>query len=183
MRNTLGAHEVLEIHEVLNDAVNGINQFHLYEPHVQGDDLRNILSHQLNFMQLEYNMLIDLVGSPGRLTEYSHRDRSEPIYGLDQPPQYYPKAALMQLKDQDIAAGMLNCHKSSAIRKMTSALECAAPQMREALIQGAKNCADQAYELFLFMNKRGYYQMPYLSNQDAILGQYEPAPTNVSPIY
>ena len=39
MSANLGAHEVMELHEVLCDAINGINQFELYRPHIQDQQL------------------------------------------------------------------------------------------------------------------------------------------------
>ena len=59
---------------------------------------------------------------------------------------------------------------------MISSLECADLHIRESLLQGAKNCADQAYEIFQYMNVRGYYQVPKLTVQDELLSRYQEAP-------
>ncbi|MFE8699552.1 spore coat protein [Cytobacillus sp. FJAT-54145] len=177
--NQLGAHEVIELHEVLNDAINGINQFHLYEPHVQDETLREILNHQIEFLIKEYNQLVNVMNTNSQnqgAVSYRTFTGYVPRYGLDEPQSSYPKPTANQLTDQDIATGMLSCHKSSAMMKMTAALEFANLQLRNMMTQGAKNCSDLAYETFQYMNERGYYQVPILSNQADILGQYIQAP-------
>jgi spore coat protein CotF len=56
-------------------------------------------------------------------------------------------------------------HKCGAVCKMNAALECADPQLRRIIMQGANSCAEQAYELFTFMNQRGMYQVPTMQQQ------------------
>lgn len=176
----LGAHEVLELHEVLCHSINVLNLFHLYEPHIRDQELKRIIMHQTNFMTKEYNQLVNITNvHSGNVENIEQEDSTlnfEPRYGLDQPIQSYPKPFLRQLMDSDIASGMLNLHKTLAEKKFTSSLECADLSLREGLLQGAKNCADQAYEIFQYMNVRGYYQVPKLVNQDDVLNQYQEAP-------
>lgn len=173
----LGAHEVLELHEILCHSINGINQFLLYEPHIRDERLRDIFFHQMNFMKEEYNQLVSMMdlSSSGKSKSYKVFSAFEPRYGLDQPPQSYPKVYTHQLLDSDIASGMLGYHKSSAVVKMTASLEFANLSLRNVIIQSAKNCADQAYEIFQYMNERGLYQVPILTNQEAVLHQYQEA--------
>jgi spore coat protein CotF len=65
-----------------------------------------------------------------------------------------------QLKDSDIASGVLGIHKTGATFKMLASLECADPNLRRMIQQGAVNCAEQAYEIWQYMNQKGYYQVP-----------------------
>jgi hypothetical protein len=172
----LGAHEVLELHEVLSHSINEIHMLHLYQPYIRDQELRYIVENQLRFITGEYNQFASNLQLQQEHSEYSNITGFEPRYGLDSPPQFYPKVANHQLTDLDIASGILGLHKMSASKKMTAALECANFSLREALILGAKNCADQAYEMFQYMNIRGIYQVPKLSNQDDVIHQYQEAP-------
>ncbi|MDZ5471614.1 spore coat protein [Bacillus sp. 31A1R] len=176
----LGAHEVLELHEVLTCAINSINQFHIYETLVTDESLLEILHHQLNFMINEYNQLIQLTQKPETMTEgkstYKVFSEFVPRYGLDNPMQVYPKPSIQNMTDQDLAQGMLSIHKSSAVVKMTASLEISNKNLRDTIIQSAKNCSDQAYELFEYMNRRGFYQVPTLVNQNDLLAKYIEAP-------
>lgn len=65
----------------------------------------------------------------------------------------------------DCASIMMGMHKCGAVCKMNAALECADPQLRRIIMQGANSCAEQAYELFTFMNQRGMYQVPTMQQQ------------------
>ena len=42
MTAQFGAHEVMEVHEVLSSAINAINQCQLYRPHVQDQHLASM---------------------------------------------------------------------------------------------------------------------------------------------
>lgn len=46
--------------------------------------------------------------------------------------------------------------------------------MRRVLQDSVPNCIEMAYELSLYQNKKGYYQVPQLSQQDmnAMLNAY-----------
>jgi spore coat protein CotF len=90
-----------------------------------------------------------------------------------------PNASMNQMNDQDVASGMLGCAKASATMRMHAALECPDPELRNLLVQGAKNCADQAYETWQFMNGMGYYQVPTLQDMTAktMMNHYQPAGT------
>ncbi|RXT07014.1 spore coat protein [Ammoniphilus sp. CFH 90114] len=95
------------------------------------------------------------------------------------------------MDDRDVASGMLGFHKSSACKKTTAYLECADPQIRRMIQQGAANCGEQAYEVWQYMNHRGYYQVPtmnemttntvahsYVTANTAQMGMLQPTPTN-----
>lgn len=188
----LGAHELMEIHEVLSSTINGINQFQLYQPHCQDSELQNIIQNQLNFMTNEYNSLVSLLSNKtgslrsNQLGSIRTNASFTPTYGLQNPSPNQPNTSIQQLDDRDIASGMLGCSKSSATLRMHAALECADPTIRQALIQGSKNCAEQAYETWQYMNRKGYYQVPTLKDEtmQTFANMYQPIsydPNQVSP--
>ncbi|MFT4412467.1 spore coat protein [Fredinandcohnia humi] len=180
MNQQLGAHELMEIHEVLCDTIDGINQFQLYQPHCQDPQLQNILQNQLNFMTNEYNSMVNMVSGKANganLGTMRPKTSFSPTYGLNNPAPNQPNTSMNQMDDRDVASGMLGCAKSSAVLRMHAALECADPQIRIAMVQGARNCADQAYEIWQYMNTKGYYQVPTLKDDTAqtFSGMYQPA--------
>lgn len=179
MTHNLGAHETLELHEVLCDTIDGINQFQLYRPYVRDQQLAQILDNQINFMTNEYNIMVSMVNHQGQSQAATYRtiQNVTPTYGLRNPAPSQPNASMNQMKDKDVASGMLGCAKSSASLRMKATLECADPQLRNAMVQGAKNCADQAYEVWTYMNNKGYYQVPTLKDttMQTFINQYQPS--------
>lgn len=181
MNQQLGAHELIELHEVLCDTIDGINQFQLYQPHCQDQQLQNILQNQINFMTNEYNSMVRMLSSKtnaGNIGSIRPANTNfSPTYGLRNPSPNQPNTSMNQMDDRDVASGMLGCHKASATMRMHAALECADPEIRSTIIQGAKNCADQAYEVWQYMNSKGYYQVPTLKDMTAqtFSNMYQPA--------
>lgn len=176
MAAELGAHEVMEIHEVLNDTIDGINQFQLYQPHVKDSELQNILERQLHFMKQEYNNIVQTIShhQVNRAVPYRTPKDFSPNYGLKNPSSQSPNHSVNELDDRDISSGMMGCHKASAALRMAASLECADPTIRRMLQQGAVNCSEQAYEIWQYMNQKGYYQVPTMKNAttSTVIGSY-----------
>jgi spore coat protein CotF len=181
MNRKFGAHEMMELHEVLTDTIDGINQFLLYRPHVQDHQLLSILDNQMQFMMQEYNSLVSMISTQGGHVNVPQPTMSvqqdfTPSYGLRNPQPEMPQTSAKMLADRDVASGMLGFHKSSALCRMHAALEMADPQIRHSILRGANSCAEQAYELFQYMNQKGYYQVPTLNEQttQTMTGMYQP---------
>ncbi|MDN5344799.1 MAG: hypothetical protein PWQ18_911 [Clostridia bacterium] len=176
-----GAHEVMEIHEVLSDTIDGINQFQLYRPHARDHQLRSIIDKQLQFMTQEYNNMVQAISQRGVTEAIPYRGprTAAPVYGLDNPERQTPNTSLQEMDDRDVASGMLGCHKASASFRMMASLECADLELRRMLQQGAINCAEQAYEVWQYMNQKGYYQVPTMKDvtTGTMLNTYSTATT------
>ncbi|WP_197089633.1 spore coat protein [Bacillus sp. SA1-12] len=177
----IGAHEMMECHEVLSSMINGINHFQLYQQYCQDQELKNILNNQLSFMTNEYNTFVNVLqqkSNIGHLPSVKSQVNVSPTYGVSSNavPEG-PNASINQINDRDISSGMLGCHKAGAVFKMHASLECTDPQIREMMIQGAKNCADQAYETWGYMNKKGYYQVPTFDQTTtrSLMNSYQPS--------
>ena len=175
----LGAHETMEVHEVLTSAINGINHFQLYRSFVKDQQLMQILDNQMQFMMDEYNQMVQTLSQQGNnnAVPYNSIANGAPAYGLKNPAPQSPNASMNQLDDRDVSSSMLSCHKTSAAKKMMAALECANPQLRRMMQQGAINCAEQAYEVWQFMNQKGYYQVPTMKEEttNTVLNSYQTA--------
>ncbi|QRG69202.1 spore coat protein [Brevibacillus choshinensis] len=176
-----GAHEVIELHEVLNSAVDVINTAHLYVPYIRDPQLAQMVHHQLQFMQGEYNGLVFTIQGlgAGELLPYRPmRNHSAAMATVAQPQHGHwtePHYAA-QMDDRDVASALLGMHKNGAKLKMAAALEAGHPQIRDLLLQGSVNCAKQAYEVWGYMQQRGYYTwaaMPDETNSELLRG-YQP---------
>lgn len=162
MQHQLGAHEVMEVHEVLTNTIDAINQFHLYRPHVRDQQLGQILDRQANFMEQEYRTLVSMLSQQRGVSAepYQSRVNTSIKYGLRNPSPVSPQGTAGQLNDRDVASGMLGALKCSAVLRMGAGLECAQPQIRRTLNQCAASSSEMAYEVFCYMNERGMYQVP-----------------------
>ena len=182
MAANYGAHEVMEVHEVLTCAIDGINQMQMLRPLVRDQRLAQMLDHQLQFTLNEYNGMVQMIHQQGmgQATPYrAVKNAAQPVYGLDHPERMTPNMSANQMDDRDIASMLLGFHKSSAAKKMLAALECANPDIRRAMQQGAVNCSEQAYEVWQYMNKSGYYQVPTMKDvtTNTMMNLYETAGT------
>lgn len=167
MTAMLGAHEVIEIHEVLTDTIDGINQFQLYRPHVRDSQLAQIIDNQIRFMTQEYNNMVETINHRAGGDAIPYRapfKTAAPVYGLHDPATQTPNTTINEVNDRDVASGMLGCHKSTASLRMMACLECADPHLRRMIQQGAINSSEQAYEIWQYMNHRGYYQVPTMKD-------------------
>lgn len=182
-----GAHEVMELHEILNGAVDAINTAQLYAPYARDPELVQLLRHQLQFMETEYNSMVQTIRGLGAGEGLPYRPISSPganASAMPPAPQaahptpsaQQPNTHPNQMDDRDVSSAMLGLHKSGAVFKMAAALEAAHPQIRSMLLQSAVNCANQAYETWNYMKRKGYYPlvaMPESVNAQLLKG-YQP---------
>lgn len=185
MAASLGAHEVMEVHEMLSCAINGINEFQLLRQYVRDPQLRGILETQLQFMSQEYNNMIQMLHGQGMRQAVPYRTPKNiaPVYGLDNPGTQTPNMPNETIDDRDVSSAMLGYHKSSATDKMRAALECADPNIRRMMQQSAINCAEQAFEIWQYMNHSGYYQIPTMKEitTNTVLNMYQQGSMPMNP--
>jgi spore coat protein CotF len=177
-----GAHETMEVHEALNEKINIINHLALYTQQTENEQLRQMMERHMQSAIQSYDQLVSYTHDYNSGLERRQAQGMvdvEPrniLYGLRHPEQQAPQRQ-GQFSDQQIAFALLLCHKNSAKNSMISALECADPNIREMLMMSANTCANEAYEVFLFMNQQGQYQVPTMQNHTAktLLHSFQPA--------
>lgn len=175
-----GAHETMEVHEILNETMNMINHFSFYAQQAQSPELRNMIDRHLQAAVQSYDQLVaythDYSAASGRMQPYGmpQVQPQQVMYGLRQPAPHAPLQG--QFDDRQIACSMLSCHKNSAKNHMAGSLECADPNVRQMLVNGSVACSNQAYEVFLFLNRLGEYQVPTMQEHTAktFLHTYQP---------
>lgn len=177
-----GAHETMEVHEVLNEKRSIIEHFSLYEQQTQDPTLRDILHRHIQSASQGYNQLVnythDYQTAQAKSIPMHTAHGYEIQYGLRNPAPVSPQVGGQMMSDQSIAGSMLITHKNSARNQMTAALEAADPNVRQMLINGSVICAQEAYEVFNFMNHRGWYQVPTMDPHTAktFLHHYQSIP-------
>lgn len=173
-----GAHEVLDVHEVLSASIGALNTFIFFRQHVQDQELLNILDRQYAFMLDEYNITAECFKTgqdPSHPTRsYKMQMGNDSKYGLTPGEPKKPMQSPTEINDGIISGFLLSCHKMGATGKTTAALEATNPVVRRVLQDSIPNCIEMAYELSLYQNKKGYYQIPQLSQADmqAMLNMY-----------
>ncbi|MCM3789049.1 spore coat protein [Domibacillus indicus] len=177
-----GAHETLEVHEILLEKVNMITHFNLYLQEAQNPELRDLIMRHRQEEIRSYDEIVaythdyNAAAPVPPMTNVKGVSPQNIQYGLNNPPQVEPRTGAA-LGDTEIASAVLCAHKNAAKNGMWAALETADPNLRRMLLNSAANCANQAYEVFLFMNKQGTYQIPKMSSHTAktYLHTYQPA--------
>ena len=173
-----GAHELLDVHEVLSTMIGGLNQYVLLRDHVQDSELLNIMDRQYAFMLDEYNITMEAYKTghdPQHPTRsYNMQMGNDTNYGLTPGTPKTPMTSASEINDAVISGFMLGCHKAGAKGKTAAALETTNPVVRRVLQDSVANCIEMAYEVSLYENKKGVYQVPQLSEQDmnAMLNMY-----------
>ena len=183
-----GAHETMEVHEILNEKINLINHFSLYSQMTQNVQLRQMIERHMQTAIQAYDQMVAYTHD---YNAASHAQPAYPMpqaeprqiaYGLNNPMAQMPQ---MQgtLSDQQIMMAVLSCHKNSAQNHMKACLECADSNVRQMLLNGAVTCANQAYEVFLMMNSQGVYQVPTMQDHTAktYLHSYQPVQQQMQP--
>ncbi|KRG16367.1 spore coat protein [Lederbergia galactosidilytica] len=181
-----GGHEMFDVHEVLSGAINTMNTYTMLSEHVQDPELRDILQRQKQFMADEYNITLECFKTgqdPAKPTQsYKMKQGNDFTYGMQPTGQpQKPMQSATELNDETIALSMLNAVKSVAPVKTSAAMEATNPVVRRVLADSLPNCIEMAYEISLYQNKHGYYQVPQLSQQDMQQMQNGYAPAPVQP--
>ncbi|WP_462413307.1 spore coat protein [Neobacillus sp. Marseille-QA0830] len=184
-----GAHETMEVHEILAEKINMISHFNLYATQVKNPQLKEIIKRHQQEEVNSYDVIVAYTHDyqPFMPLPSSANINVQPEqiqYGLNNPSMIAPETNAV-FNDYEVALAMLHCHKNGAANGMKASLEIADPNLRQMLMNGAVNCANQAYEVFLFMNQQGYYQIPQLKDHTAktLLHSYQPVSESVKAQY
>jgi spore coat protein CotF len=165
-----GGHEVFDVHEVLSGAIDTLNSYMLLSQHVKDPELKDIMDHQYQFIQQEYNTTVECCKTgqdPSTPTQsYRMKQGNDFVYGLKPSQPKKPLQSASEITDEWISGHMLGAVKSSASMKTMSALETTNPVVRRVLADSVPNCIEMAYEISLYQNKHHYYQVPQLAQQD-----------------
>ena len=158
-----GGHEVFDIHEYLSGTIGALDHLLMYEQHIKDPELMGILNRHRQFITDTYNITVECFKSgqdPSHpTTSYKMNQSNDVKYGLTPSKPKSPNNNVSALTDQCISSLMLSCSKSLASTTTMVAGECTNPVVRRVLQDSIPNYLEMAYEVFLYQNKHGYYQV------------------------
>jgi spore coat protein CotF len=161
-----GAHEVIGMSEALMTKTANVELFSSLSNQVQDMQLRNMLMNQARMMEEHYTQGVQLMQGAGQATtqaqSYGGNMNAQPKLGLRNPNNPAPNLHAQTMSERAVCTVALNAHKFGALAGTTFALECTNPQFRTYLMSGASQCDRMAYDIWAYMNQKGYYQVPTL---------------------
>ncbi|WJV19785.1 spore coat protein [Rossellomorea marisflavi] len=177
-----GGHELFDAHEVIAGIISMLDQYQMYEPHIQDPALKDILHRQSSFVTTLYNTIVESfsTGSKPQVPTqvYEMTQEHQTVYGIKAGAPKKPNASVQDLSDNGLSAYMLGQTKSLASLLAMTALEMTNPVLRRVVADSVPNFIEMSYETFLYQNKHGYYQVPQLQAQDMALMIQSYAPSN-----
>ncbi|KAB8125731.1 spore coat protein [Gracilibacillus oryzae] len=165
-----GAHELLDSHELIGCLIGVLEQYQLYNQHIQDQELKNILQRQTAFMTQMYNTIVECFQTgqdPAVPTQqYKMQQSNEVTYGLKAGQPKKPKQSVNEFTDECFSSFMLGQTKAASSSLTMAGAEMNNPVLRRVIADSVPNMIEMSYELFLYQNKNGYYQVPQLNAQD-----------------
>lgn len=168
-----GGHELFDAHEIIAGIISMLDQYQMYNQHIQDPELKDILKRQTAFVTTMYNTIVGSF-STGHdplvpTQQYKMTQRHTTTYGIKPGPPKKPNQSVNDLSDKGLSAYMLGQTKSLATLLSMTALEMTNPVLRRVVADSVPNFIEMSYEIYLYQNKHGYYQVPQLNDQDMAL--------------
>ncbi|WP_044338241.1 spore coat protein [Rossellomorea aquimaris] len=168
-----GGHELFDAHEIIAGIISMLDQYQMYDQHIQDPELKDILKRQSTFVTTMYNTIVGSFSTghdPAVPTQqYKMTQSHATTYGVKPGPPKKPNQSVNELSDKGLSAYMLGQTKSLATLLAMTALEMTNPVLRRVVADSVPNFIEMSYEIFLYQNKHGYYQVPQLNVQDMTL--------------
>ena len=180
-----GGHEMFDAHEAISGLVGCMEQSLLYEQHIQDPELKTMLQKHKTFVAQTYNTIVETLKTgqePAVKTQtYNMAGNNNVIYGMKPSPPKAPAQSAAELNDQCISGFMMGNLKSSASAFTMTALETTNPVLRRVFADSIPNIIEMAYEVFLYQNKKQYYQVPQLKPEDMqiYMNSFAPVPNTM----
>jgi spore coat protein CotF len=178
-----GGHELFDAHEVIGGIISMLDQYQMYDQHIQDPELKDILNRQTAFVTQMYNTIVESFGTgqkPSVSTQVYNMTQShdQVVFGIKPTQPKKPNQSVQELADNGLSAYMLGHTKGLATLLAMTALEMTNPVLRRVIADSVPNFIEMSYEIFLYQNKHGYYQVPQLEMQDlnAMLHSYTMVP-------
>ncbi len=165
-----GAHEILDSHELIGCLIGVLEHYQLYDQQIQDQELKDILQRQSSFMTQLYNTVVESFSTGQDPTvptqQYNMQQSNEVTYGVKAGQPKKPKQSVSEFTDECYSSFMLGQTKAACSTFTMAAAEMNNPVLRRVLGDSVPNLIEMSYELFLYQNKKGYYQVPQLKEQD-----------------
>lgn len=178
-----GGHELNDVHEILGGMIGTLEQYAMFRNQLKDQELIQIATHQYQFILDEYNMLVQAFSTgqdPAHGTkryQMVNQTNESIVYGLKPSPTPKQPKQPTAIDDACISGFMLNLVKGLTSTKALAATEVTNPVVRRVIADSIPNGIEMAYELFLWRNKYGHYQVPQYDQQTtkALVHAFAPA--------
>lgn len=165
-----GGNELFDTHEALSTLTGGLEQYLLYEQHIQDPALKTMEQRHHNFLTQLYNTVVETLKTGQEPTvktqTYLMEQSNNVLYGMQPSAPKSPSQSVEQINDACVSGYMLGVMKSTASTFTMAALEATNPVLRRVFADSVPNIIEMAYEVFLYQNKNQYYQVAQLQPQD-----------------
>ncbi|WP_085993526.1 spore coat protein [Oceanobacillus senegalensis] len=183
-----GGHELLDAHEAVGGLVGGMEQYLLYEQHVQDPELKTMMNKHKTYLTQVYNSIVQTLQTGQEPTVKTQtynfsQTNNNTIYGMQPSQPKTPAQSVNEINDECITGFMMGCLKANASAFTMAALEATNPVTRRVFADSIPNIIEMAYEVFLYQNRNQYYQVPQLKQQDmqAYINSYAPVQGQMPP--
>lgn len=181
-----GGHEIFDAHEVIGGVIGLLDQYQLYEQHIQDPELKDMMNRQRSFLTELYNIMVETLKTgqkPQQSTHIYHMTQSNNVmYGLTPSQPKKPMETITDISDEHVSSFMLGQLKGLASCMAMTALEMTNPVLRRVTADSVPNMIEMSYEVFLYQNNQGYYQVPQLAEQDMLHMVESYAPASEKPL-
>jgi spore coat protein CotF len=165
-----GGHELFDAHEAISGLSGGLEQYLLYDQHIQDPELKTILQQHKTFLTQLYNTIVETLQTgqePTVKTQvYKMTLAHDVLYGMQPAQPKSPAQNVNELNDECVSGYMMGILKSTASAFTTTAFETTNPVLRRVFADSVPNLIEMGYEVFLYQNKRQFYQVPQLKPAD-----------------
>ncbi|MBH0230971.1 spore coat protein [Halobacillus yeomjeoni] len=165
-----GGHEIFDAHEVITSVISFLDHQKMYASYVQDQELMTLLNRQQQFTAQLYNTIVESFSSgkdPSVPTRaYKMQQNNRVTYGVTPSEPKKPIQSLDEITDEKVSAYLLGEMKALASLFTMTSLEMTNPVLRRITADSVPNLIEMSYELFLYQNKHGFYQVPKLKEQD-----------------
>lgn len=169
-RQTNGGHELLDADEAIGTVISCLEQFVLYEQQAKDQELLSIIQRQKAYLSQVYNTVIDTLKTgldPKTPTQtYNIETMSDITYGMKPSQAKSPAQTVNEITDECLSTFIMNNLKLIATSFTTTALETTNPVLRRVFADSIPNIIELAYEIFLYQNRKGYYEVALLQEQE-----------------
>jgi spore coat protein CotF len=180
-----GGHELFEVHELLSNTISLLDQYMMLRQLAKDPELVDMMNRQYQFVSDCYNITVEALktgNKPSHPTQtYMMKQDHSTVYGIKPSNPAKTAQSVTEINDQKISTQMLQMMKSAALLHTIAAFETVNPVLRRMLADSIPNYLEMAYEIFLYQNKHGYYQVPQFDRQttETTVNRFAPVQTNL----
>lgn len=159
----LAAHEMHDLHELIMSCVNSVTNMAMFINVAQDQELKSMLQKQFPVHVQDYNMKVEYVSKAnGPTQKFKVPPLSKSLQDYTKSPTndfppITPRTDVEQMSDREIVTSYLLTLKRSGREYAWAAMEVSNPDLREFLKDAFTMCCNQAYEVWQYMARKGYY--------------------------